>query len=73
MSTPRPALERFAPIADYSNTISRATLCRNEKQCLLSQDICLQNKNAAAPPEYTHHCPKQTKTAEAADKTEIAT
>ena len=37
MSMPHPALERFAPIADYSNTISRATLCRNEKQCLLPQ------------------------------------
>lgn len=37
VSTPRPALKRFAPVADYSNTISRATLCWNDKQCLLPQ------------------------------------
>lgn len=51
----------------------RTTICRYEYQRSLPQDISPQNKNAAAPPQYIHHSPKQTKTAEPADKTEIAT
>jgi hypothetical protein len=57
------------PICIYRRT----TVSRYGYQWLLPQDICPQNKNAAAPPQYIHHCPKQTKTAEPADKTEIAT
>ena len=38
----------------------RTTVWRHEYQRLLPQDICSQKKNAAAPPEYIHHCPKQT-------------
>ena len=51
----------------------RTTVWRYGYQWLQPQDISPQNKNAAAPSQYIHHCPKQTKTAEPADKTEIAT
>lgn len=51
----------------------RTTVWRYGYQWLLPQNICPQKKNAAAPPQYIHHYPKQIKTAEPADKTEIAT
>ena len=51
----------------------RTTVWRHEYQRLLPQDISPQNKNTDAPPQYIHHSLKQTKTAEPADKIEIAT
>lgn len=63
-----------APPHNQSICIYRRTkVCRYEYRRLLPQDISPQNKNTNAPPQYIHHYPKQTKTAEPADKTEIAT